>query len=40
MTNEENSSNQNNKPEDKRVLLDVQSLVKYFPVRGGILREQ
>ncbi len=38
MTNEENSSNQNNKPEDKRVLLDVQSLVKYFPVRGGILQ--
>jgi peptide/nickel transport system ATP-binding protein/oligopeptide transport system ATP-binding protein len=38
MTNEENSSNQNNNPADKRVLLDVQSLVKYFPVRGGILQ--
>lgn len=38
MTNEENSSKQNNKPADKRVLLDVQSLVKYFPVRGGILQ--
>lgn len=38
MADENNSSSQIIEPEDKRVLLDVQNLVKYFPVRGGILQ--
>ena len=38
MANENNGTSQIAQPADKRVLLDVQGLVKYFPVRGGILQ--
>ncbi len=35
---EQISSMQTDPTVDKRVLLDVQNLIKYFPVRGGILQ--
>ncbi|MFN2107817.1 MAG: ABC transporter ATP-binding protein [Candidatus Promineifilaceae bacterium] len=38
MAKEISSSNQVATRDDQRVLLDVQNLVKYFPVRGGILQ--
>ncbi len=39
MANELNQENgRNGQPEKRRVLVDVQSLVKYFPVRGGLLQ--
>ena len=39
MANEKNSNlAQINSPSDKKVLLDVQNLKKYFAVRGGILQ--
>ena len=38
MAVEATSSEANGKVKEKRVLLDVQSLMKYFPVRGGILQ--
>jgi peptide/nickel transport system ATP-binding protein/oligopeptide transport system ATP-binding protein len=34
----ENIGDLNEKAVDKKVLVDVQNLVKYFPVRGGILQ--
>jgi oligopeptide/dipeptide ABC transporter ATP-binding protein len=38
MANENNSSSPNGAVKEERVLLEVQNLVKYFPVRGGILQ--
>jgi oligopeptide/dipeptide ABC transporter ATP-binding protein len=38
MANENNGRNKKDKAKDQRVMLDVQNLVKYFPVRGGILQ--
>ncbi|MEJ2751717.1 MAG: dipeptide ABC transporter ATP-binding protein [Chloroflexota bacterium] len=38
MAKDISSSNQVATRDDQRVLLDVQNLVKYFPVRGGILQ--
>ena len=38
MAIEDNGSSQIEKPDKKRVLLEVQHLKKYFPVRGGILQ--
>jgi oligopeptide/dipeptide ABC transporter ATP-binding protein len=38
MANENNGSNPNGAVKERRVLLNVQNLVKYFPVRGGILQ--
>lgn len=38
MADNNNGGSQNDKPNAQRVLLDVQNLVKYFPVRGGILQ--
>jgi peptide/nickel transport system ATP-binding protein/oligopeptide transport system ATP-binding protein len=38
MANEKNGHNQKGNAKDQQVILDVQNLVKYFPVRGGILQ--
>jgi peptide/nickel transport system ATP-binding protein/oligopeptide transport system ATP-binding protein len=38
MANEKNGRTKKDEPKDQRVILDVQNLVKYFPVRGGILQ--
>lgn len=38
MAENNNGGKQSDKTNDQRVLLDVQNLVKYFPVRGGILQ--
>jgi oligopeptide/dipeptide ABC transporter ATP-binding protein len=38
MVNETNGRNNYLKSDEKNILLDVQNLVKYFPVRGGILQ--
>lgn len=38
MANEKNGRTKKDETKDQRVILDVQNLVKYFPVRGGILQ--
>ena len=38
MTNEPAPNGLNGQNEDRQVILDVQDLIKYFPIRGGIMQ--